>query len=151
MLSQKDKYYLNIALRIAEASKCIRAKYGSVIVSADGRIVSTGYNGKPRNSANDDICYRIGLENNASKPNCCLHSETNAIIFCTPEERMGATMYVTGVPCTDCALLIAQSGISRVVFLNFANNGHVGNFDFAFAAKYGMTVNWQPVSEEEFK
>lgn len=79
MITNKDAYFMNIALKVADGSKCIRAKYGSVIVSKDGRIISTGYNGKPRGSKNDHICYRNGLPDNSPKPNCCLHSEANAI------------------------------------------------------------------------
>lgn len=137
----KDEYFLHLAFEVAKASRCIRAKYGSVIVSRDGRIVSTGYNGKPRGSINDDICYREGLPDNAAKPNCCLHSEANALMFSSPEEREGGTIYVSGIPCTDCTLLIAQSGLSRLVYYEGENyvNGHKGNLDLEFYRKYGMS------------
>lgn len=136
----KNDYYMKLAFDIAQASKCVRAKYGSVLVSQDGRIVATAYNGKPRNSVNDLQCYRIGLEDNAPKPNCCLHAETNLIIFSSPEERLGSTVYVSGIPCTDCILLLAQSKIAKLVYYNgTAQTGHKGNFDINFYKKYGMT------------
>lgn len=141
---------MELAFHIASASKCLRAKYGAIIVSKDGRIVSTGRNGKPRSSINDDVCYRVGLEDNAAKPNCCLHSESNALMFCSPEERDGATMYVSGIPCTDCALLIAQSGIARLVYYTGEqSSGHRGNFDLEFYKKYGMKFEVVPFSFEE--
>jgi deoxycytidylate deaminase len=315
----KDDYYMGLTFEISKASKCLRAKYGSVLVSRDGRIISTGYNGKPRGSCNDHICYREGLPDNArvaiSSPmdyrlvplsqeqfamvsdidyewacgwkwylsqsgyavrnrhvddpvdlsavirmhreivirsgvvltsnmdvdhisgnpldnrrdnlrpcshmdnqangklrtnntsgfpgvgkkgdkwrayikrdgkfkhlgvfdtaeeardayrsaanllfgefspvnrsiplhNCCLHSESNCIGFSSPIDREGGTLYVSGVPCTDCALLIAQSGVSRLVYYDGPSaSGHRGNFDFDFYDKYGMrfeVVAWQP-------
>jgi len=137
----KDNYYLNLAFEIAKASKCVRAQYGSVIVSKDGRVVSTGYNGKPRGSINDTVCYRIGLpDNSPAKENCCLHSEANAITFCNPLERHDATIYVSGIPCTDCLLLIMQSGITRVIYFSGEqSHGHSGNSNQDFLDKYGFS------------
>ena len=107
MLTAKDRYYLTLARSVALGSKCSRARYGTVIVHRDGHIISTGYNGKPAGSTNDHICYREGLPDNAAKPNCCLHSEANALLFAGVVQTTGATVYVSGVPCTDCILLMA--------------------------------------------
>lgn len=140
MSDRQDAYYLRLAFEIAQGSRCVRAQYGSVLVSADGRIISTGYNGKPRKSINDHICYREGLPDNAAKPNCCLHSEHNCLLFSDPVARQGGTLYVSGIPCTDCALSIAQSGVARLVYYaGPAHTGHFGNFDLDFYMKYGMT------------
>jgi len=137
--NRKDVYFMRLALDVAKGSKCVRAQYGSVIVSRDGRIISTGYNGKPRGSSNDHICYRVGLEDNAAKPNCCLHSEANALLFSNPLDRMGGTIYVSGRPCTDCLLMIFQSGISRLVYLDEDNStGHSGNINQSFISDYGF-------------
>lgn len=145
-INHKDSYFMRIALDIANGSKCVRAQYGSVIVSKDGRIISTGYNGKPRGSSNDHICYRVGLEDNAAKPNCCLHSEANALLFSSPLDRSGGTIYVSGRPCTDCLLLILQSGLSRLVYLDEDNpNGHKGNVYLA-----GENINNSFISEYGF-
>lgn len=138
-INHKDAYFMRIALDVSMGSKCVRAQYGSVIVSKDGRIISTGYNGKPRGSSNDHICYRVGLEDNAAKPNCCLHSEANALLFSNPLDRMGGTIYVSGRPCTDCLLMIFQSGISRLVYLDEDNQtGHSGNINKSFISEYGF-------------
>lgn len=133
----KDKYFMEIAFKVAEASKCKRAKYGAVLVSPDGRIVSTGFNGKPRGAINDNVCYREGLPDNASKPNCCLHSEANCLFFASPEERIGSTLYVSGIPCTDCLLLCMQAQIGRLVFFENAD-GHKGDMNREFINKYGI-------------
>lgn len=146
-MNQKDLHYLKLAFLIAEQSKCVRAKYGSVIVSGDGRIVGTGTNGKPRNSINDHVCYREGLPDNSPKANCCIHSEENAMLFTTPEECINATIYVSGIPCVNCLLLISQRKFERLVYYNGPNihTGHKGDFDLDFYSKYGMTFQVIPV------
>lgn len=141
MSIDKDMYYMNLAFAVAEKSKCIRAQYGTVIVSEDDRVVATGYNGKPKGCINDHVCYREGLEDNASKPNCCLHSEVNALLFSSPLDRKNGTAYVNGIPCTDCALMLANSGIKRVVYFE-NSSGHRGNLDQEFINKYGIKVEF---------
>lgn len=132
------KYFMNLAKQVSTASKCKRAKYGAVLISKDGRIVSTGYNGKPRGAINDLVCYREGLLPNADKPKCCLHAEDNCITFSSPEEREGSTLFVNGVPCTDCALKIMQHQIACVYCLIDNTAVHTGNFNLDFYHKYGM-------------
>lgn len=147
--TQHDLNYLRMAFLVASMSKCVRAHYGSILVSSDGRIVSTGRNGKPRGSTNDDVCYRLGAADNSNGlPDCCLHSEANCLLFASPEEKEGATLYVSGIPCENCTLLIAQSRIARLVYFTGQQaSGHKGNFDFDFYSKYGMTFELVPVSD----
>ena len=78
----------------------------------DGAIISDGFNGTP--SGFENICED---ENNVSKP-YVLHAEANAItkIARSSQNSDGATLYVTASPCIDCAKLIIQSGIRRVVY-----------------------------------
>lgn len=141
-------YYMRMAFEASKGSKCKRANYGTVIVSKDGRLVSTGYNGKPRGSTNDNVCYREGLPPNSPKENCCIHSEANAIMFSDPVSRIGGTMYVSGVPCNDCALLILQSGIVRLVYYTGPQlSGHKGSSDETFWTKYGSTIERVEVNE----
>lgn len=135
---KKDKHFMNLAFTVSEGSKCVRAQYGSVVLGMDGHVVSTGCNGKPAGCANDHICYREGLPPNAPKENCCLHSEVNALMFCSPEERRGGTIYVCGIPCNDCALVIMQSGLARIVYYDGASkSGHRGCSDDGYWEKYG--------------
>ena len=75
-------------------------------------IISDGYNGTP--SGFENICED---ENNLTKP-YVLHAEANAItkVARSNNSSEGATMYVTSAPCIECAKLIIQSGIKRVVY-----------------------------------
>lgn len=143
---------MDLAFQVSKGSKCVRAQYGTIIVTKRGGISSTGYNGKPTRSTNDAICYREGLPPNAPKENCCIHSEWNAIMFSDPEERQGGTMYVSGIPCNDCALLIMQSGIARLVYFDGASvTGHRGCSNDGYWDKYGSKVVRVAFTYEEWE
>lgn len=106
-----DRRYLRMARIWAENSYCRRRKVGALLVK-DGAIISDGFNGTP--SGFENICED---ENNLSKP-YVLHAEANAItkIARSSQNSDGATLYVTASPCIDCAKLIIQCGIKRVVY-----------------------------------
>ena len=106
-----DKRYIRMASVWAENSYCTRRQVGALIVK-DKMIISDGYNGTP--SGFENICED---ENNVTKP-YVLHAEANAItkIARSSNSSNGATMYVTASPCIECATLIIQAGIKRVVY-----------------------------------
>ena len=106
-----DKRYLRMACIWAENSYCTRRKVGALIVK-DQMIISDGFNGTP--SGFENICED---DNGVTKP-YVLHAEANAItkIARSSNSSNGATMYVTASPCIECAKLIIQSGIKRVVY-----------------------------------
>ena len=106
-----DKLYLRMAQTWAENSPAVRNKVGCLIVN-NRTIISDGYNGTPSGFPN--ICED---ENNKTLPTV-LHAEANAItkIAKSTNNSEGATLYVTLSPCFDCAKLIIQSGIKRVVY-----------------------------------
>ena len=106
-----DKRYIRMAGIWAENSYCQRRKVGALIVK-DKMIISDGYNGTP--SGFENVCED---ENNVTKP-YVLHAEANAItkIARSSNSSAGATMYVTAAPCIECAKLIIQAGIRRVVY-----------------------------------
>lgn len=106
-----DKRYLRMAAIWAENSYCQRRKVGALIVK-NKMIISDGYNGTP--SGFENICED---ENNVTKP-YVLHAEANAItkIARSNNSSDGATLYITDSPCIECAKLIIQSGIKRVVY-----------------------------------
>ena len=106
-----DKRYIRMAQIWAENSYCNRRKVGALIVK-DKMIISDGYNGTPAGFEN--VCED---ENGLTKP-YVLHAEANAItkIACSNNSSKGATMYVTTSPCIECAKLIIQAGIKRVVY-----------------------------------
>lgn len=106
-----DERYMRMAAIWAENSYCKRRKVGALIVK-DKMIISDGYNGTP--SGFENICED---ENNETKA-YVLHAEANAItkVACSHNSSLGATMYVTTSPCIECAKLIIQAGITRVVY-----------------------------------
>ena len=106
-----DKAYLEMAAVWARNSYCKRRQVGALIVK-DRMIISDGYNGTP--SGFENICED---ENNVSKP-YVLHAEANAItkVARSHNSSDGATLYVTASPCMECAKLIIQAGIKRVVY-----------------------------------
>ena len=105
-----DHRYLRMALIWSENSYCQRRQVGALIVK-DKMIISDGYNGTPSGFPN--VCE----ENNVTYP-YVLHAEANAItkIARSGNNSDGATLYVTDSPCIECAKLIIQAGIKRVVY-----------------------------------
>ena len=106
-----DSRYMRMARIWAENSYCTRRKVGALIVK-NKMIISDGYNGTP--SGFENVCED---ENGVTKP-FVLHAEANAItkIARSSNSSEGATMYVTASPCIECAKLIIQAGIKRVVY-----------------------------------
>ena len=98
-----DRRYIRMAGIWAENSYCRRRQVGALIVK-DKMIISDGYNGTP--SGFENVCED---ENNVTKP-YVLHAEAKN------NSSEGATMYVTASPCIECAKLIIQAGIKRVVY-----------------------------------
>ena len=105
-----DRRYIKMALIWAENSYCKRRKVGALIVK-EKMIISDGYNGTPAGFEN--ICED---EDNHTFP-YVLHAEANAItkVARSNNSSEGATLYVTSSPCIECAKLIIQAGIRRVV------------------------------------
>lgn len=106
-----DKRYLKMAAIWSLNSYCKRRKVGALLVK-DKMIISDGYNGTP--SGFENICED---EHFKTKP-YVLHAEANAItkVAKSGNSSENATLYVTSSPCVECAKLIIQAGIKRVVF-----------------------------------
>ena len=119
-----DDYFLEIASVVAKRSTCLRNQVGAVIVK-DKRILSTGYNGAPRNL---EHCLDIGCirEQNdipsGERHELCrgVHAEQNAIIQSAIHgvSIEGSTLYSTHQPCILCAKIIINAKICRVLFVN---------------------------------
>ena len=109
-MNKFDEKYIRMAKIWATNSYCKRRQVGALIVK-DKMIISDGYNGTPSGFEND--CE----DNNVTKP-YVLHAEANAItkVAKSGNSSEGATLYVTASPCIECAKLISQSGIKRVVY-----------------------------------
>lgn len=109
-----DLRYLRMARIWAENSYCTRRQVGALIVK-DKMIISDGYNGTP--SGFDNICE----DSDGHTFPFVLHAEANAItkVARSANSSEGATLYVTAAPCIECAKLIIQAGITRVVFSEY--------------------------------
>ena len=124
-MTRRDKinYYLDIAETVLERGTCLRRNFGAIIVKND-QIVSTGYVGAPRgreNCCDLGYCTRAKLNiPRGQRYELCrsVHAEANAItkVAASSNSSKGATIYVTSSPCIECAKLIIQSGIKRVVY-----------------------------------
>lgn len=106
-----DRRYLRMARIWAENSYCVRRKVGALLVK-DRTIISDGYNGTPAGFEN--VCE----DDDGVTKRYVLHAEANAItkVARSNNSADGSTLYVTASPCLDCAKLIIQAGIRRVVF-----------------------------------
>jgi dCMP deaminase len=111
MLTKFDVMYMDVANRIGQLSYSKRSQVGALLVR-DDNILSFGYNGTPRgfeNCCEDD--------SNVTKPEV-LHAESNAIakVARTTSNSEGSTLYTTLSPCFDCAKMIHQAGVVRVIY-----------------------------------
>lgn len=109
--TKRDHLYMKMAYTWSENSYCERRKVGALMVK-NQMIISDGFNGTPsgfENHCEDD--------NNISFP-YVLHAEANAItkVARSNNSAEDATLYVTASPCMECAKLIIQAGIKRVVY-----------------------------------
>ena len=106
-----DGRYMRMAAIWAENSYCKRRQVGALVVK-DNRIISDGYNGTP--SGFENVCED---DSNVTYP-YVLHAEANAItkLARSNNNSDGATIYITASPCIECAKLIIQAGIRRVVY-----------------------------------
>lgn len=112
-----DEAYLEMATIWAKRSKAVRRQVGALLVK-DRQIISDGYNGMPAGDK-DDVCEYVDEQGSlVTKPEV-LHAESNALMKLAENGGIGAqgaTMYLTLSPCKECAKLIKQSKIRRVVF-----------------------------------
>lgn len=110
-----DERFIDLAAHISQWSKDPSTKVGAVIVDHERRIVSTGYNGFPMGMPAQPWMYMDRLY----KLERVVHAEANAILFADREKLINSTIYTYPLPpCADCAKLIVQSGIGRVVVPN---------------------------------
>ena len=128
-----DKTWMSVAEAMAARSKCVNRKVGAVIINDSNRPVSVGYNGAPAGHKPSTlgpvcagVCPRGGSSTRGdSYANCVsVHAEANALIFADRRHYEGGTIYVTNPCCWDCAKLIANSGIVRVVIRISDDDAH---------------------------
>ena len=144
LVSKWDVAHMQVAETYAQLSSAKRAQVGAVIVK-DNRIISIGYNGMPSGWVNkcEDYVTVIGDDGEPSigmktKPEV-LHAEANAItkVARSSESTLESTIYCTMQPCLECAKLIYQSGITKVVYSKDYPKGSLGT---DFLDKCGIEI-----------
>lgn len=120
-----DQYFMWLALLSAQRSKDTRTKIGACIVDSHNRIIGIGYNGFPRWCPDDEFPHARGkdaewnlIQLYDSKHAYVVHAEANAILNSMGRDMQGATLYCVMPTCNECAKLIVQVWIKRVVYLS---------------------------------
>ena len=114
-----DDYFLNMARLASLRGTCKRRQVGCILVDSNNHVVATGYNGVPKGFVHclDNPCKGADAPSGTRLNECkAVHAEMNALLQLTSVDTL--TAYVTVTPCFDCAKLMIQSGINRVVYLD---------------------------------
>ena len=110
------EYFMGVAELSAKRSKDPNTQVGACIVTPDKKIVGIGYNGFPRGCSDDEFPWeREGESRNDTKYPYVVHAEVNAVLNST-KKLENCTLFVTEFPCNECAKIIIQSGIKRIVY-----------------------------------
>ena len=109
-----DSYFMKIAFAVSERSTCDRAFIGCVLV-LEKRILTTGFNGSPTGQPHCDDVGHLMVEGHCVRT---IHAETNAIIQAARHggSTRGCTCYVSHFPCINCAKVLVNAGITRLVY-----------------------------------
>lgn len=111
-----DEYFLKLAMLVSERATCPRMHCGCVLVR-EKRILATGYNGS---IPGDQHCEDAGcmvVDNHCVRT---VHAEMNAILQCSIHgiSTVGATAYITNMPCTNCAKALIGAGIKEIIIFS---------------------------------
>jgi len=110
-----DQYFMGIAMLSAMRSKDPSTQVGACIVNENKKIVGIGYNGFPSGISDNDLPWGKSENPLESKYLYVCHSEMNAILNST-QNLKNCTLYVTLFPCNECAKIVIQSGIKKVIY-----------------------------------
>lgn len=112
-----DSYLMSLACLVSLRSPDPSTKHGSIIVDSGHRPLGFGYNCYPGGGIDDSVYPLTRPE----KYKFMVHSERNAIDNCHTRPE-GATLYVTGAPCSGCMQGIIQAGIKKVILGNIGSS-----------------------------
>ena len=146
-----DTYFMRITKLVATRSSCLRRSVGAVLVK-DKRILATGYNGAPAGMAHCEEagCLRDQLHiPSGERHELCrgLHAEQNAIIQAARQgtEIKDSTLYCTTAPCSLCAKMLINAGVTRIVY----EGSYTDERAMAFFAEAGVKVEHFVLEEDE--
>lgn len=117
-----DEYFMEITRAVARRATCDRGMSGAIIVK-NKKIIATGYVGAPKGLPHCDEVghlFKKSVDEKGNQSNHCVrttHAEQNAIVQAALHgvSTDGATIYCKMEPCLDCAKIIINAGIKRVV------------------------------------
>ncbi|NMO94867.1 deoxycytidylate deaminase [Paenibacillus lemnae] len=123
-----DTYFMDIAFMVSTRSQCPRRHVGAVLVQGK-KLLGTAYNGAPMGvpdcleagcmiAEDYELVVTEGVEEMVKKQRCIrtIHAEQNLLLFTDRIDREGSTVYVTDEPCWTCANMLANSGITEIVY-----------------------------------
>ncbi|XP_038661648.1 deoxycytidylate deaminase-like isoform X1 [Scyliorhinus canicula] len=114
-----SEYFMAVAFLSAQRSKDPNSQVGACIVNPENKIVGIGYNGMPNGCSDDKLPWARDAKNKLdTKYMYVCHAELNAILNKNSADVKGCTMYVALFPCNECAKLIIQSGICKVIYMS---------------------------------
>lgn len=143
--------WLAVAWTVGERTRCSKAQVGAVVVSEDNSYVVPGYNGPPAGMPVDGMCRKwcpraMANETSPDYSSCpSIHAESNALLRADFSRIRGGTIFVSRSVCINCAALIANSGVRRVVHAVRADDAHRdpdGVRRFLEAAGLKVDVAW---------
>jgi dCMP deaminase len=130
----RDHVFMEIAKMMAMRGNCLRGQVGAIITSGANRIISSGYNGPV---IPDSDCYKLQCKLD-EKCQHAVHAEANAIMAAANYgiKLFMGTIYCTHAPCENCAKLIFQSGLAKVVY----EKNYTDDFGIRLLYRLGVTV-----------
>lgn len=137
-----DQYFGKLAMEVSTRSTCPRKSVGAVIVR-DKNILSSGYNGSIRGL---EHCTDVGCMMENGHCVRTIHAEANAIVQASKHgvRLDGASIYVTASPCFNCFKLIANTGITKIYYLEFYRDERINRF----ASEMGLQLEHLKIMEE---
>jgi dCMP deaminase len=146
-----DETWISVARSIARRSQCVRAQIGCVIVTRTNRVIAVGYNGPPSGFTPSMESCTTFCDRGKSGPkpstvtsyeDCpSVHAELNTISTCDRLACEGGTLYVTGGICFNCAKVIANCGVKRVIVVEDDTADHrKPDRSYAFMRRCGLEV-----------
>lgn len=146
------RYWVSQTQELAKLSECVRNRFGCLIIDPEANcVLVNGYNGGPRGGkrlCGGETCLRdtCSIESGTQNDIGCTHAEANAIVN---SARLGISinnkwLFVNGEPCINCAKLIAQSGIARVIYIE---DGYLSKAGISYLLENQIEVF--PVSLED--
>jgi dCMP deaminase len=117
----KDETYMSMAHLVSQRSTCLSARVGAVLLSPEGHVIATGYNGTPVGLQHPIVCDRLcGRYRSGENMDACddVHAEENCIVQAAKNgsNPTGGTIYTTRSPCHRCMRMLVNAGVVEIIY-----------------------------------